>query len=130
MAIISCSAPRQGLSSLPAGPYTICAYIVFMARTFKYSSITNYLSALVYLHKMYGYNISPHDSFEVKCTLKGIRRMLGDSPSRKLPITLDILHCMYFILDISNINNVALWAAILCGFRAMLRKANIVYAKI
>ncbi len=69
----------MGVPTVPADAYTLCSYVVYMARSFKYSSAQNYLSGVSYLHKWYGYEEPPVKCFEVTVTMKGVRRMLGDT---------------------------------------------------
>ena len=46
-----------GSQALPATSELVCRYIAYMARSLKYTSIINYLSAVNYLHKLYGYTM-------------------------------------------------------------------------
>ena len=75
------------LEPLPADLDTILLYLAFMASNFKYVSIINYLSAVWVLHKVNCFqHISPN-CFEIRMTLRGIRRVLGDSANQARPLS-------------------------------------------
>ena len=69
---------------------------------------------------------NPLDQWNVKCILKGINRLLGRPPKRKLPITIELMCKMHDNLDMSEPVNVAFWAAATTAFFAMLRKSTLV----
>ena len=56
--------------------------------------------------------------------LKGIRRDLGDTPTRKLPIDPSLLLKILSKLDLDNIEDCNVWAAALVMFYGMLRRSN------
>lgn len=64
---------------LPCSYQNLFLYIAFMARSFKYVTIINYVSAVRMLHKLYGFPSPPPDDFLVKSTLVGARRLFGDT---------------------------------------------------
>ena len=111
---------------LPASTSLLCQYVVFMGRSFRHSTILNYLSAVKYLHRMYGYSCELGNDFLLQMTLKGAKRLTGDKPDRKLPITPELLFRMYLHIDEDNPRDVAFWACLLMGFRCLFRKSNLV----
>ena len=111
---------------LPASLDTVLLYLTFMAESFKYVSIINYLSALWVLHKLNGYPHVDPKSFEIYITLRGIRRTIGDVSTQARPLTLVDLLSLYRSLDLSSSEDLALWVAILLCFRGLLRKSNVV----
>ena len=112
------------LVPLPASTDTICLYLTYMAETFVFSSIVNYLSAVWVLHRV---NNIPHvdiHSQNITFTLKGIRRMLGDASASAIPFT--VKRRIYTNLDMSKSEDLAFWASLLLGFRGLLiRKSNL-----
>ncbi|MCP3668394.1 MAG: hypothetical protein GY696_38900 [Gammaproteobacteria bacterium] len=58
-------------------------------------------------------------------TMRGAKSLLGVAPNQKLPITPEILCQIRRQIDFRNPVAVQLWAAILLGWWAFLRKANL-----
>ena len=52
------------------------------------------------------------------------RRVLGDNPNRKRPITINMLIRIYYLLDLSWPFHVAGWALLLVAFFSLLKKSN------
>ena len=111
---------------LPASLDTVLLYLAYMASSFKYVSIVNYLSALWVLHKMTNHQHVDPKSFEIHMTLREIRRTLGDVVQQARPISIQELCKIYSVLDMSDSQDLALWCAILLCFRGLLRKSNVV----
>ena len=113
------------LVPLPATAETVCLYLTHMADTFVYSSIVNYLSALWVLHRVNNIpHIDIHDQ-SIAFTLKGIRRVLGDSSNSAVPISVMDLRQIYAILDLTKTEDLAFWLSLIMGFRSLLRKSNL-----
>ena len=113
------------LEPLPASAGTICLYLAYMAETFVYSSIQNYLSAVWVLHHVHSIpHIDIHDH-GIKFTLQGIRRVLGDATNSATPMTVQDLKKIYTMLDMSCSEDLAFWLSLILGFRALLRKSNL-----
>ena len=114
------------LEPLPASLYAVLMYVSYMATSFKYSSIQNYLSALWILHKLAGFShIDPH-TFELQITLRGVRRSLGDVVTQARPISVTELLLIHSHLDMSNSEDLAFWLVMIICFRGLLRKSNLV----
>ena len=113
------------LSAIPATPLTIARYIAYLGSSceLKFSTITNYVSAVSILHKFHGIQCLAIESFLVKAVLKGYRRMLGHTMVQKLPITPDMLKRIISICDKKNESGFI--AAILVGFFTFLRKSKL-----
>lgn len=112
-------------SPVPASQTTLLAYIAYLARTLKPSSINNYLNIIRLLHLDAGLTNPLENNFQVQNLKKGISRHLGSPPRQKLPITVEIMlgirHrlCMFVAAD------VAFWAACIVGFLGFLRKSTL-----
>ena len=113
------------ITPLPCTVDTVCWYIAYMCRKFKYSSITSYVCGLVQLQKLHGLPPVSTSDFMVARTLRGARRKLGDTPSQSFPLAPSHLMLMYKCLDISKSSHLCWWAATITAFRGLLRKAHI-----
>ena len=114
------------LTPLPASDMDVCRFLVYLARTCKFSTINNYLSAIISLHKYFGYEASFRESYLIKLLLSGFKNELGTAVSAKHSLSVDQLLLMYKNLDLSDLNVVTLWSALIFTFRTMLRKCNVV----
>jgi site-specific recombinase XerD len=74
----------KGVSSLPASPETVAAYIAAEAQTAKPSTIGRRVAAIRYAHKLAGLE-TPTDAEGVKATMRGIRRTFGGARNKKAP---------------------------------------------
>lgn len=111
------------LSPLPCSTEQACAYIVYMSKHLKYSSMRQYLSSLNnYLRSMSSTPLD-YSSYELKTCLKGALRRLGGYSKIATPLLPKDL-----LLIFSNMNNskghTAFRAATLLSFRALLRKSQ------
>ena len=116
---------KLGYSPVPATSATLCRYAVLLARTHKFSSIKQYLNVIRILHAEWNLPNPLEGNFQLTCILKGIRRYLGDSVTRKLPITPSILLAILRHLNLDNSFDCNFWAICLCAFYAMLRRSNV-----
>ena len=106
---------------------TLCLYAQFLSRSFKsVDSIKNYLNGIRILFLISDLNVDIFYSFEVKLTLKGLKRKLLHMPKQALPITLEILTKFYDLLDHTNRVDVTYWCLFLFAFMLMSRKSNLV----
>jgi site-specific recombinase XerD len=74
----------KGVSSLPASPETVAAYLAAEAQTAKPSTIGRRVAAIRYAHKLAGVE-TPTDAEGVKATMRGIRRTFGGARNKKAP---------------------------------------------
>ena len=95
--------------------------------TLKYVSIQNYVSAVLSLNLYYGHDIrSIRSEFEFCMTMSGVRRTLGDPEPHRPTLTIQQLLLMSSYVNLQDPNEVCMWAAIVTGFRTLLRKSNLV----
>ena len=113
------------LDPLPADPHQICRFLVYLAHSLKYTSINNYLSAVVTLHKMCGYEHNFRSDFRVIFTLLGLKRVLGDTTCRKSPLLPSDLVGMSKCVDFGDDVERSVWACVVLAFRTLLRKSNL-----
>ena len=114
------------LVPLPAEPRTVARFLVFQARTTRYVTVNNYLSAINRLHAFYGHQINFREYFIIKLVMAGIKRQLGDFSRQKIPLTPEQMQGIYATLDVSDDTVKAMWCALMLSFRSLLRKSNIV----
>lgn len=120
----------NSLAPLPADSTTVARFLVNLAKTCVYSTCNNYLSAIIGLHKFFGYDASFRDCFLVKLVLQGLGRHLGKAVIQKRGLTPHQLMSIYAKLDLRDVNVITMWAAIILSFRTLLRKSNLVQNKI
>ena len=92
--------------------------MTWLARSLKYSSITNYLSALNYLLKSEGAACIDYQDFKVKSVLRGAKRKLGVKTHQAAPIL--PLHLLAIFRRMTDSRgHVAARAALLTSFRGL-----------
>ena len=64
-------------------------------------------------------------NFQLDCVMRGIKRVIGVTQSRKLPFTLILLQRFLHKLDLKSIPDSVLWGAILLAFFGLLRRSNV-----
>ena len=100
-------------------------FLVYLGRTCKFSTVNNYLSAVVTLHRFYGYPAEFRDSFLIKMVLKGLKSMLGDNVTQMKLLTVDQFVTM-FKLAVQSEADMVYWSIMMLSFRSLLRKSNLV----
>lgn len=116
---------RIGEAPIPASPLLLCRYAAFLTRRLRYSSIKQYFSVIVRIHKQLGLENPCVSSFPLRQTLQGIRRVLGDRPCRKEPITTSQLYSLLNYLNVFDAKHAMVWAAALLMFFGLLRRSNV-----
>lgn len=114
----------NGINMVPISQINLARYIAYLSLKCKYSSIVNYLSVVRLLHLERGYP-NPLETYWVSTLKKGTRRLLGDTPNRKLPITPAILLGIFSLLNLHNPSHSVFWAACLTAFFSFFRKSNL-----
>ena len=110
-----------GYIPAPASAETIVRYSVFLARTHVASSVKQNLKVVRIIHLDRGLKNSLEGSIHLKCVLKGITRMRGRAPERKLPITPVILRMFHRYIDVRNAYDVTFFAACVVAFLYVFR---------
>lgn len=114
-----------GVNPLPCSIEVCCMYIAYMAHTFRYVSIVNYVSAVRGLHRWFGYAPPPTDCFLINATLAGARRLLGDTQFSSDPLLPSHLRTFRSILNLSLDDDFVFWCAVNLAFRGLLRKSSV-----
>lgn len=115
---------KMGYIPVPATSATILRYIAYCSLRLKYSSLQKYIGVIGYLHKACDL-LDPTDNFIIRAVMKGVKRLKGAAPNRKLPVTLEILHRIRCSVSLDNSFAKTIWAACLVMFFGMQRKSNI-----
>ena len=92
-----------------------------LSDSLHHSSIKVYLSAVRSLHIDQGLPDPLVNCLQLQYLLRGIKRVQGSSPTKRLPVTIDILRVIQGSLDLSSRDHVMLWAACCLGFFGFLR---------
>ena len=116
---------RMGYPPFPAQPAHLCQYAAFLARPLKPSSIPNYLNIIGLIHKEFNLPNPLIDNWSLQSLLTGIKRVKGEPPAQKLPITPDILLQIHSQLDMHSSFDASFWAICLVSFFGMLRKSHL-----
>jgi len=112
------------ITPVPISQGDLSRYVAHLSYRLKYSSVINYLSAVRLLHLEAGFS-NPLSTYYISTLQKGVRRLLGDSTSPKLPITPHILLSIRSLLSFNTTFHVAFWAASLVAFFSFFRKSNL-----
>ena len=96
-----------------------------MARSLNFSSILCYLNIISILHKEFNLPNPLSDSWSLKSLLTGIKRVLGQPPAEKRPITPSHLLNIFSNLNLRTSFDASFWAICLVSFFAMLRKYHL-----
>ena len=106
----------------PCSAEHVALHATWLARVLTYQSVVNYLLGLNHFLKLSGVEGISYGDYIVQATLKGICRQKGDTPRQAPPLLPVMLLCMFAFLTL-NTGHVAWRAAMLCSFRALLRKS-------
>lgn len=100
---------------------------MFLARSLRYSTIQNYISAVISLNSYFGHDaLYLRSEFTFSMTMSGIRRSLGDPEPHRPTLFVSDLHAMYSKLVFSDRDELCMWACVVLAFRGLLRKSNLV----
>jgi site-specific recombinase XerD len=114
----------RGVSTLPAAPETVAAYLAAHAGTSKASTLSRRIAAIRYAHKLVGLAL-PTDAEGVKATMRGIRRTHGSARVRKAPAVASKMLGMVATAPhkLAGLRDRAL---LLIGFGGALRRSELV----
>ena len=112
-----------GLDPLVAAPAQIVLFIAHLSSYCKYNTITSYLSGVNYMLNSHLVTPIDYQNVLVARAIRGARRLLGDASIQAIPLLPHLLKAMFTFIY-PTLGHTAFWAAALCGFRALLRKAH------
>lgn len=111
---------------IPASTETICLYITHLSYKLKFSTICNYLSAVWAMHDYFGTPSPAKNSFMVKCTMKGAKRLLGDEVLSADPLLPEDIVLLFKQMDLDNLSDLVFWSALTLSYRCLLRKCHVI----
>ena len=115
------------LVSLPATTVTLQLYAQFLSRSFKsVDSIRNYLSGVRKVHLLLGFTLDDINQFILNLSLKGLERLKGHCVKQAEPMTPELLARIYYVLDMTDANDMVYWCLFLFAFFLVARKSNLV----
>ena len=114
-----------GYRPVPVDKDVLARYVVFLARSLKYSSVTQYLNIVKLLHLEAGFPNPLADNWFVQTIVMGIKRDLGNKVEQKQPISPEVLLRLFEGLDLSTSQDACFWAAALMAFFCFFRKSNL-----
>lgn len=100
-------------------------FLIFKARTSKFTTLNNYLSAIINLHKYHGHDIDFRGCYFIQLLMEGLRQRLGDFVKQAACLSPAQLVNMSKHVKFANQREFMLWGAIVLSFRSLLRKSNI-----
>lgn len=118
------------LKGLPATDLTVARFLLFKAKTVKYVTVNNYLSAVISLHRYYGFEAKFRESYFINMVLEGLKSMLGMQVSQKMSLSCDQLIMMHNHVKIGWSKERVMWYSLVTAFRTLLRKSNLIPEKI
>jgi site-specific recombinase XerD len=115
----------KGVSSLPASPETVAAFLAHeTGNGTKPSTLGRRIAAIRYAHKL-AHLDTPTDSEAVKATLRGIRRTFGGANVRKAPAVAAKMHSMVATAP-DRLSGLRDRALLLLGFAGAFRRSELV----
>ena len=114
-----------GYNPVPVQPEVLQRYVAYLARKLKFSSLKQYLNIIRFMQLEQGLPNPLEENHWLQLLLRGVRRVKGDSTTRKLPITPLLLLKIRSVLDLQDPNSTVFWAACLTTFFGMLRRSNV-----
>ena len=115
-------------TAFPTTNIIMSRYIAHLADRLSATSIPKYLAIIRLVHLELGLPNPVEENWAIQSLLKGVKRDLGLTVHRKLPITPALLAGMYRHIDTNNAHDVIFWAACLVGFFGFFRKSNLLPA--
>lgn len=118
---------KFNLHDWPASTETLCLFAQHLARRMRsVKTVQAYLYGVVQLHLYAGITPPDINHFQVKLTIRGIRRFLKHRVQQCKPMTPVLLLKIHKLLNFNNVNDTVFWAVLLTGFYLLLRKSNLV----
>lgn len=109
---------------VPISKQNLARYIAHLSQRLCFNSIVNYLNIVRLLHEE-AELVVPLESHFIQSVLKGVKRSLGDTRTKKLPITPTIIRGIFSTIDLSSNLDITFWAACLVAFFSFFRKSNL-----
>ena len=112
------------VTSLPATPAMVAAYIADAAGRLKANTVERHLSAISQAHQLAGF-ANPAEDKLVRTTMAGIRRVKGTRQQGKDPLSPELLRRMFSNAP-NNLHSLRDRALLLVGFAGAFRRSEVV----
>ena len=116
---------NHGFTGYPLNRDVLRRYIAFLCKELAYSSIQQYLSAILVYSKMLGNPPESRESLGLLWILGGVRRCKGDFVNSSTGILPEDLLKIKKVLVLSDWEDLNFWVACLLMFRTLLRGSNV-----
>jgi len=97
----------HGVSTMPADPQTVAAFIADLSQTRKLSTLRRYLATISSAHTRADHYFDRHDR-AIRMVMAGLREEKGDDTRRVKPLTADMLRAMLFDNTAASVRDKAL----------------------
>lgn len=84
-----------GLLALPADASTVACFLVHIGQSVRFSTVNNYTSAVIALHRFYGFEIDFRSFFIIKMVLKGLKVRDDEGSMARVPFSMQQLGLIY-----------------------------------
>ena len=106
-------------------PDQIVMYIAYLSFIVVFATISNYLSGVSHFLKSNGQKGIDYTNYKIKQALRGAKRLSLPGKGQARPLYPGELLLMFGCLNLLSLDDVAFWAAVTLGYRALLRVSNI-----
>ena len=111
---------------LPATPYCLAMFAVYLSkRVGSVATIANYISSVMFLHKMCDFPLPDRKHFEFRLAMEGLKRKLKRRVRKAAPVTPEILLSIREKLNLHDPLDATMWALFLVCFHILLRASNV-----
>lgn len=104
---------------------TFMRYIAFLSQTCNHDTISNYLHGIRVLYQQQGLGHPFTDMPFLAMLRRGVRRLRGAPPKKKMPVTPSMLRRWQLLLDAASPAHDALFACMLVAFFGFFRKSTV-----
>ena len=114
-----------GFTTFPLESMCMKKYIAFLGKDLCFSSIQQYVSAIIVLSKAMGYPIETRESLGITWILGGVKRWKGDVTESSKCIFPEDLYKIKDCLNLRVLEDIVFWLCCMIMFRTLLRGSNV-----
>lgn len=118
---------KFNLHEWPSSTDTLCLFAQHLARRMRsVKTVEAYLYGAIQMHLYARVSAPSLKDFQIKLTLRGIKRKLKYRVRQTKPLTPRLLLAIHQLLKPNNTNDTVFWAILITGYYLLLRKSNLV----